>query len=63
VLGSKGDDFHEGVRPQEKHRTGRETYSIFFEEIPTNKMWDVPVAVPSAVRGVNRQIINERQDS
>jgi hypothetical protein len=50
---SQRGDFLRGLTVCEKHRTGHETYSIFFEEIPAKKMWDVPVAVPSAVRGVN----------
>jgi hypothetical protein len=33
----------------EKHRAGCETYSIFFKEIPANKMWDVPGAFSPAV--------------
>jgi hypothetical protein len=28
------DDFHEGVRPQEKHGTGRETFLKIPQEIP-----------------------------
>jgi hypothetical protein len=50
---SQRGDFLRGLTVCEKHGTGRETYSIFFEEIPAKKYQDVPEWFARRAEAVN----------